>query len=152
MAGSGRAASPNARRRNARPEFRRLPAAGRQGDPPAWPLGRPTKAEQSLWAQLWASPQAVVWEELGWIRVVARYTRTTVTAEEPLTSRKWLTLGIKPTAVTQLMAEARQLEDRLGLNPKAMKTLGWEVSGATAVEDTGDAPVVDIDSFRARVS
>jgi hypothetical protein len=49
------------------------------------------------------------------------------------------------------MAEARQLEDRLGLNPKAMRSLGWDIM-AVAPEESGDAAdVVDIDAFRARV-
>lgn len=151
MAGNGPAPNPNARRRNARPAFRRLPASGRQGDPPVWPLGKATKAEQALWEQLWASPQAVVWEELGWIRVVARYARTTITAEVPLTSRRWIALGVKPTAVTSLMAEARQLEDRLGLNPKAMRSLGWDIVAIAPEESDDAADVVDIDAFRARL-
>ena len=33
------------------------------------------------------------------------------------------------------MAEARQLEDRLGLNPKSMRALGWEISAVEAVAD-----------------
>lgn len=138
MAGNGPAPSPNARRRNARPAFRRLPASGRQRDTPAWPLGKPTRGEDELWTQLWASPQAVAWEDLGWVRTVARYARIALVAER----------RGKPNAA--VMAEARQLEDRLGLNPKAMRSLGWDIVAAS--EETGDAAdVVDIDAFRARV-
>ena len=140
MAGTGPAPNPNARRRNVRPAFRRLPANGRQGELPAWPLpGRRSKSELALWAELWRSPQAAAWEELGWIRAVARYTRITVAAE-------------RPKASAALMAEARQLEDRLGLNPKAMRSLGWEISAVEAVTDAGNADdVADLDAFRARI-
>lgn len=140
MAGTGPAPNPNARRRNARPAFRRLPAAGRRGDVPEWPLGRSTKAERDLWAQLWASPQAAAWEELGWIRTVARYARIAVAAEAR-------------DATAAVMSEARQLEDRLGLNPRAMRSLGWEINADAAQESDGDrdADVVDLDAFRTRV-
>ena len=86
----GPAPNPQARRRNARPAFRRLRRTGRDGELPPWPIGRPTKAEAALWAQLWSSPQAVAWEELGWSRTVARYARIAVLAESPRPSpRSW---------------------------------------------------------------
>lgn len=139
MAGTGPAPNPHARRRNARPAFRRLPAAGRDTPPPAWPLGgRASKGELELWAELWRSPQAVAWEELGWVRTVARYARITIAAE-------------RPRAIAAVMSEARQLEDRLGLNPKAMRSLGWEISSLEAVADHDDAGPADLDAFRARL-
>lgn len=102
-------------RRNARVGPIQLPAEGRQGDPPAWPLpGRATVAEEKAWAQLWHTPQAVMWERLGWTRTVARYCRVMVEAE-------------KRNATPQAMSEARQLEDRLGLTPKAMRLLLWTI-------------------------
>jgi hypothetical protein len=103
------------RRRNA-PTFAtvRLPPGGRHGDPPVWPLPRSTKAEKELWADLWATPQAVAWESLGWERVVARYTRTVLKAEREMTGA--------------LLADARQMEDRLGLTPLAMLRLRWEIA------------------------
>lgn len=140
MAGNGPPPSPNARRRNARPAFRRLHATGRPGVPPVWPLGgRATKQELALWEQLWASPQATAWEEMGWVRTVARYARITVAAE-------------RPKAIAAVMSEARQLEDRLGLNPKAMRSLGWEIATDTSQEASGDHDVVDLDAARARLS
>jgi hypothetical protein len=70
-------------------------------------------AEEAMaWRQLWATPQAVEWERLGWTRVVARYCRTLVAAER---------------LDKDCMAEARQLEDRLGLTPKSMRMLLWEI-------------------------
>jgi hypothetical protein len=92
-----------------------LPAEGRKGRTPAWPLGdSPTAMERALWRDLWKTPQAVEWERLGWTRVVARYARAVISAET----------NMEPT----VMSEARQLEDRLGLTPKAMRLLLWTIS------------------------
>ena len=156
------------RRRNASPAMTRLPAGGRQGDAPRWPLladivtteqlnaarrladelelqllapelsGRARSAAQrkhdaavteaniltaqldaqervegELWADLWRTPQAVAWERLGWTREVAQYVRWKAKAEQgDLDAAK----------------EARQLADRLGLNPLALLRLRWEVA------------------------
>lgn len=112
---------------------------GRQGETPPWPLGRASRPEVSLWEQLWACPQAVAWDELGWVRTVARYARITIAAE-------------RPKAIAAVMSEARQLEDRLGLNPKAMRSLGWEIAADLGGETDGDHDVVDLDAARARLS
>jgi len=92
-----------------------LPAEGRQGPPPPWPLpGGTTGPEGVAWMDLWATPQAVAWEKLGWTRTVARYCRMMVEAE-------------KPDATAALLAQVTALEDRLGLTPKAMRLLLWQV-------------------------
>jgi hypothetical protein len=70
------------------------------------------EAEAELWAQLWATPQAVQWERLRWIRDVAQYTR-------------WKVLG--EAGDLKSSQEARQLGDRLGLTPLAMLRLRWQV-------------------------
>lgn len=102
-------------RRNARSGPVRLPAKGRKGDPPEWPLpGRTTVAERAAWADLWRTPQAVAWEKLGWTRTVARFCRVMVEAE-------------KRDASPALLAQAAALEDRLGLTPKAMRLMLWEI-------------------------
>lgn len=115
MSGNGPPPNPNRRRRNAGPVTTKLPAEGRKGAPPAWPLGKPTKAAAALWAELWATPQAAAWERLGWTRIVARYVRVVLVAESSF-------------APVPLMAEVRQLEDRLGLTPMSMLRLRWEIS------------------------
>lgn len=93
----------------------RLPAEGRDGEVPPWPLpGDPDEDEMRAWCALWATPQAVAWERLGWTRTVARYCRVMVAAE----SRD---------ASPPLLGQAMALEDRLGLTPKAMRLLLWEV-------------------------
>lgn len=129
--------SPTARRRNSE-LWRQLPATGREDDPPAFPLQRPSKAVVALWAELWASPQAIVWEEFGWTRVVARYAKLCVAAE-------------KPAASTSLLAEVRQLEDRLGLSPMSMQRLRWQIVDAPAESDES-ADVTRLDDYRARLA
>jgi len=102
-------------RRNARTGPLNLPAEGRKGAPPKWPLDeRMSPAEKSAWAELWATPHAVAWEKLGWVRTVARYCRVMVAAEQP-------------DAKAALLAQATALEDRLGLTPKAMRMLLWQI-------------------------
>lgn len=76
---------------------------------------------------LWATPQAAAWETLGWTRVVARY----AVLIEAIESDE----GVPPAA---LLGEVRQIEDRLGLNPKAMRSLLWEVASEDAVAEKRD--------------
>lgn len=89
----------------------KLPAEGRQGEPPPWPFGGRTP---NLWPELWATPMAVAWERFGWVRFVARYVRVVLRAERTL----------HPSD----LAEARQMEDRLGLSPMALLRLRWEIT------------------------
>lgn len=98
-----------------------LPAEGRTGRVPAWPLPGPMRVgEKEAWRSLWHTPQATAWERLGWNRVVGRYCRVMVEAEEELS--------------VNLLAEARQLEDRLGLTPKAMRLLLWVIVGDSVAD------------------
>jgi hypothetical protein len=102
------------RRQNVKSSRMVLPAEGRQGDPPPWPIGKGLVAERDLWTELWHTPQAAAWEHLGWYRTVARYCKLLVRAE-------------KNNATAALLAEVRQLEDRLGLTPLSMTRLEWMV-------------------------
>jgi hypothetical protein len=100
-----------------------LPAEGRTGDVPPWPL-RPYVAqrgqdgagvaasEAAHWAAAWATPQAVVWEQIGWTHDVALMCRMLALAEG----------GLMAAA-----SEARQWSDRLGLNPPAMARYRWRI-------------------------
>lgn len=126
--------NPNARRRNVQPEWVSLPADGRVGLPPDWPLGRSSKAIDELWSQLWSTPQAVAWDGLGWNRVVARYTKLLLAAE-------------KSDATAAMLGEVRQLEDRLGLTPMAMRRLRWLVSEPSIVNEE-PAGVSRLDDYR----
>lgn len=124
----GPAPKPDARRRNAPlANTVKLPAEGRDGETPAWPL---SSSAPSTWAQLWATPQAVAWERLGWTRVVARYAEVLRVCENP----EAVSVG--------MLGEARQLEDRLGMTPMAMLRLRWEVASDEVAEKRADKPAV----------
>lgn len=124
------------RRRNVAGGKVLLPAGGRKGRAPAWPLlvGQPT-----VWKDLWKLPQAAAWEQMSMQRVVARYALLLTDAE-------------LPAASTPLLVEVRQLEDRLGLNPKAMRSLLWEVAADEVAEQRAKQPVATpAESARSRL-
>ena len=122
----GPAPKKNARRTNARPDWRELPVDGFAGEVPPWPIGEPSVPQSVLWLDLWRSPQAFAWADLGWTRVVARYASLVLRSEEP-------------DSLVGVLSEVRQMEDRLGLSPMAMKRLQWEVGPASegVAEDDG---------------
>ena len=124
----GRAPHENPVRRNSRVGPLLLPAGGRPGEAPPWPLpGVQSRTETTAWKQLWASPQAVAWENLGWTRTVARYCRIMVAAE-------------KPDATAAIMAQASSLEDRLGLTPRSMRLLLWKIAPDEVADKRDDKP------------
>lgn len=133
MAGMGRVPKPESQVRRPGRTLAKgttiLPANGRAGDPPAWPLARQNKREAQLWARIWTTPQATQWEQLGWHDSVARYVRLLALIERP-----------KYPAIA--LIEVRQMEDRLGLSPLAMLRLRWAVQAEEAAEDSGQ--VIDI--------
>lgn len=123
-------------RRNKTPVAMRLPAAGREGEPPEWPIGfgHGVLADK-IWAELWSTPQAVAWERLGWTRVVARYVDCLVSAERDLDDiSDPKVYAAMLAAQAKLLPELRQLEDRLGLNPLALLRLQWVVDGDQVAE------------------
>lgn len=179
MAGMGSAPKdPDRRtRRNATVAMTTLPAEGRKGRAPAWPLGADveldtqielikleikdldneidwegtarrrsalrrqrdrkvkrqreleamrkaaSRLEREIWAALWKTPQATQWQKRGWYREVALYARHQAKAESgSLDDSK----------------EARQREDRLGLNDMAMLRLRWRIGEPPAA--TGPTP------------
>lgn len=92
--------------------FIHLPASGRDGDPPVWPMPRPTKFEREMWVREWQRPQAIEWERRGLELQVAIYVRTIGDA-------------IKPGAPVARMAEARKLMDDLGLSVGGLAKNRW---------------------------
>lgn len=81
-----------------------------------------TDAEVALWADLWKTPQAVIWEEAHAFREVAQYVRWKVRGE---------------AGDLKAATEARQLSDRLGLNPLALLRLRAEIEHVDDVETKG---------------
>lgn len=121
---SGPPPDPNSRRQQARAQqsgWIDLPSEGRTGKPPAWPLGVPQTAyEKRVWAELWALPQAVAWAQQHTPpRVVANYMRFSIMAEQ---------------GDLKAATEARQAEDRLGLNPAAMLRNRWRIKADDLAE------------------
>jgi hypothetical protein len=127
----GPAPKRNARRRNIRPDWRTLPADGFDGTTPDWPLPERDDISDALWLELWRTPQADAWNDLGWTRVVARYAVLVLASE-------------RGEANAALLAEIRQLEDRLGLSPMAMKRLQWDVGPRTEAPVVADGNVVEL--------
>ncbi|HTI26172.1 MAG TPA: hypothetical protein VL652_34605 [Kutzneria sp.] len=115
---SGPPPDPNALRRDRKSdgEWTVLPAEGRAGDPPAWPLTDATARETEIWKDLWRMPQAVQWERLLQSVPVALYVRRLVEAEQ----------RNSPTAATTLV---RQLADALGLTIPGMHMHRWRIAG-----------------------
>ena len=81
---SGPAPDPNALRRDRDGEsWTTLPAEGRKGRAPKWPLTKASKRETEIWRREWKRPQAVVWQRNGQEIEVAMYVRNLVEAEKP---------------------------------------------------------------------
>ncbi|HEY5834993.1 MAG TPA: hypothetical protein VIW71_14005 [Streptomyces sp.] len=121
---SGPAPDPDALRRDRDAgEWTVLPAEGRQGATPEWPLEEQTIRESVLWADLWRKPQALMWERYGQEYEVALYARRFTEAE----------LVDAPVALSTLV---RQMADSLGLTTPGMRANRWRIDRA---EETGPA-------------
>lgn len=131
----GPAPQKNARRKNPRPDWVTLPKAGRKGTAPKWPLSGRAPAG---WEAIWRKPQAVMWERNGDELVVARYVKLRNLIQDPESLE-----DVNAAAWSEL----RQIEDRLGLSPMALKRLQWEIGDAAAdvasSGGAGDGKVVD---------
>lgn len=119
---SGPAPDPNALRRD-RPSDQAgwvtLPAAGRSGPPPDWPLTHGTRRELDLWAAEWRRPQAIMWEANGQEIEVAIYVRTLRQSEQPSS----------PISMRTLL---RQQQEALGVSLPGLARLRWRIESATA--------------------
>ncbi len=125
MAGKGPAPKlpDQRRRRNATPGFKRLSHEGRFGDPPASPLTTPSAAELNQWRELWSLPQAVEWERIRCEPMVALYVRVFVS----------VTTELDP----KMLNELRQLDAKIGLSPRSMLDLRWEIDEAIVETEPG---------------
>ncbi|WP_433699089.1 hypothetical protein [Nocardiopsis sp. CA-288880] len=126
---SGPAPDPDALRRN-RPSdaaaWSTLPAEGRTGAPPEWPLIDVQPREWDLWRDLWSRPQAVMWERLSQELEVALFVRKLAEAEQPRAS-------------VELQKVVRQYLDSLGLSVQGMLRNRWRIT-APEQDDADDAP------------
>lgn len=81
---SGPAPDPNALRRDRKDDagWTTLPASGREGKTPNWPLTDVEPREIELWVSFWKRPQAILWERNQQELEVALLVRRLVEAEE----------------------------------------------------------------------
>lgn len=110
----------------------RLPASGRKGPVPPWPLtvhadpkGRAREAW--WWKRMWKKPQATMWQLEQMDDAVARWCRLLVDWER--------------TGRITALSELRALDDRLGLTPLSMLRLNWAIEDPV-VEDVDAGPKV----------
>lgn len=108
-----------------------LPADGRDGPLPPFPLTSPTDREMDLWERLWETPQAVMWERLSQDFEVASYVRLMTRAE-------------KPNSSAIIWGQVKQFAESLGLSVSGMARNRWTVA---AGQDTdSDAPLPAVSS------
>jgi hypothetical protein len=137
-----------------------LPAAGRDAPAPESPLAL-GEAGARWWAWAWSTPQAAKWDT-GSLYFVARralledHSAALTFADEldlgdlfaaddlDAKSRvEWALSLLKRSATGEvaLMKEMRELDNRLGLNPKAMADLRWSIGEPEAAAPEKPAPV-----------
>lgn len=93
-----------------------LPAEGRSGRVPAWPLlGTPNRQQLAAWRRLWKTPQAVQWELDRMHERVARYICKQLEADEPGASAARINAAIR-------------LADDIGLTYGGMNRLRWRIA------------------------
>ena len=119
-----------------------LPAGGRKGRAPAFPLPRIVryatilgdsgkgvripdenltkefrKRELELWREVWKTPQAVAWEREPYrLPTIAKYCRIMASTE------------IEPEASAALWSRERELRQECGLSPDGLKANGWAIA------------------------
>ena len=114
-AASGPTPDPNAlRRERDSGEWVTLPADGRDGPIPEWPLSDPSARELALWESEWCRPQALMWERNGQELEVAMFVRAVKDAESPNASVASRTL-------------VKQMLEALGLSLPGMLRLKWRI-------------------------
>lgn len=139
MSGMSGAAYPKPDSQRARtnaPQFDwvRLPASGNPKPVPAIPFGNWLPQSVAWWERHWSHPCAMMWRD-----------------DDPCHERLLAFADIlhreRRMHSAQVLTELRQLEDRLGLNPKARLQLRWMI-----VDDEGQptelAAVKDIGTAR----
>lgn len=126
------------RRTNAVPGTIFLPAEGRQGKPPKWPLPGPAA---SSWTSLWRLPQAVAWERQHLVLTVARYAGLLAQVQAYDDPRD---------VPVSLHAEVRQSAGELGLSSISLLRLRWEIAEPTPTSSESSSVRSLADFRRAR--
>lgn len=112
---SGPPPDPTAPRTRSSGEWLMLPAEGRVGDEPRWPLTKISDRERYIWREMWTKPQAVAWESHGLHYEVALMVRRMTEAEKP-----------EPTAA--VITAVRQAMDSLGITIPGLRANRWKIS------------------------
>lgn len=115
-----------------------LPAEGRDGPLPAFPLASPSEREMDLWERLWETPQAVMWEQLSQEFEVASYVRLLARAELPKSS-------------SMIWAQVKQVGESLGLSVSGMQRNRWTVGTVESAEDAPTAQPAGVPSLSERL-
>ena len=119
---SGPAPDPNALRRDRdSAEWVDLPAEGRKGKTPRFPLTKPTSREKTLWTREWKRPQAIMWERNGQELEVALYVRAVADAEKAGASANTRNL-------------VKQLGEALGTSLPGLRINRWRIVHEKPVE------------------
>jgi hypothetical protein len=115
-----------------------LPAEGRDGPEPAFPLDMATPRELDLWSRLWETPQAVMWEQLHQDFEVASYVRLLVRAESPRSS-------------AIVWGQVKQFAESLGLSVSGMQRNRWTIAAADDADEAPQAPSAQVTSLAERL-
>jgi len=113
------------RRNTDQPQWRSLTSDGK-AKAPALPSKTPTwlKPTRDWWQAIWDSPMATAWLPSD-VPVLVRLARI-------------VDLDNRGESTAATLSEARQLEDRFGLSPRARRLLQWDVTAAAQRQATSE--------------
>ena len=125
---SGPAPDPDAlRRERDSGSWVTLPAAGRDGETPEWPLENPTERELVLWERQWCRPQAIMWERNCQEDEVAMFVRSLALAEDH-------------RAPVQSRVLVRQQMEALGISMPGLQRNRWRIEAEAPQAERRQAP------------
>lgn len=117
-----------------------LPGGGRKGrvpKPPTWvKLGDPGLA---WWRWAWRTPQATQWDASAEPLVARR-----AGLEDQLWETHYDKDGNEVPPTGSLLKAILDLDDRLGLSPKALAQLRWVIDDGSSQDEKDDAEVIDL--------
>lgn len=120
---SGPPPDPNSLRSAARADgIVTLPAEGRVGDLPDWPLSEQTEREAIVWARQWVRPQAIMWERNGQAEEVAMFVRAFCAAESAEASAAERVLVVR-------------MQEYLGLSVPGLARNQWRIAERVSPAD-----------------